>query len=590
MPPRPDEGSRPADARPWPIPWWAIEDLAGAGWFDLEELDDIPEPRWRTPTVEDLAPVDRPDGIVFDVTRVDRVLRALAGLRHTKGKWARTPLRLDAWQIVYVVAPAFGWVDVAEGARVVREAWIEIPRKNGKSTMASGLGIVLLVADGEAGAEVYAAATSRGQAGVIFDEAKRMLTTAPALAGKTQGLTDVIRVPGTGGIFRALSRIADAAHGLNVSGATVDEVHVHKSRDLIDAIVTGTPARAQPLVVFLTTADDGDETTIYAERHGDVVALAEGHVAPDLTTYGVIFAADEGADPFARETWATANPGLGVSVAEDYLVAQAEKARRLPSYLATFERLHLNLRRTSRGAWIGLGRWDDGGGIIDEEYLRGRRAFAGLDLGATDDFTAWVLLFPDTLVWHDDDRTLEVDGFHVLPRIWVPETALEKRERMAPKIRAWEREGFLTITEGDATDYHGSVKPQIFRDAETFDLVEFAFDPWQSESLRQELMDGGVEGWKCSQRLTHLAHPTRRFEELVMSRALNHGGHPVLRWMLSNTVLLRDGDGNAKPDKRKSAEKIDGVVAAVMALAAALRDRAEEPPSEGFALMMGGDD
>src|SRR5690606_5756821 len=252
---------------------------------------------------------DQAEGAWFDVERVRKVLRALAAFKHTKGRWAGLPLRLGKglapWQVVWVIAPVFGWVryddEVDAVVRVIRVAWVEVPRKNGKSTISSGIGNVLLLADGEIGAEVYAAAGDKLQARRVFDDAKRMCLTSKAARARVEPLAEVIRVPRTGGIFRVLSKVAEAAHGLNVSGAIIDAVHVHKRRDLVDAVETGTGARTQPLVVFITTADEATEGSIYDEKHNYTRKVAEG-IVDDPTHYGVMWAAEDTDDPFDKAT------------------------------------------------------------------------------------------------------------------------------------------------------------------------------------------------------------------------------------------------------------------------------------------------
>lgn len=545
-------------------------------------------PKWGSPI--DLKAVP---GSYFDVDAVEKVVEAFRGLRHTKARWAGRVFEPDPWQVLWILAPVFGWKH-ADGTRVIRTVWIEIPRKNGKSALSSGLGIVLLTADGEIGAEVYAAATSRDQAGIVHEEAKKMIRRSPrlgkAVANKRiELLAGVIKVPRTGSIFRAISKLADVAHGLNVSAAIVDEVHVHRRRELIDAIETGTGARSQPLVVLITTADEGDDTTIYAEKHKDVVSQAEQTTEYDPSLYGVIWAADEKADPLDEATWESCNPGLDITISREYLRKEAKKARRNPSYLPTFCRLHLNRRIREKPRWIQLERWDRGGGLISYEGLKGRAGYGGLDLGSVEDFTSWTVVLPGTVRTVDDnDEPVERDGFDIWQRFWIPEGALDRRPELAPTFQAWAEEGWLEITDGDATDYD-VVETRIGEDAEHLELVEFAYDPWQAENLRQRLVDGGLKGWKCPQSMAHMAEPSKQLEHLVLNHALNHGGNPVLRWMVSNAIAKRDANGNVKPDRAHSPEKIDGVVTLVMAIAAATREREAAPPAPAAAAS-GGED
>jgi phage terminase large subunit-like protein len=544
-----------------PVPRKALD-----RWLTKEQLEEAvaARPAVWTPTVRKV------EGAWFDPDAVDRVLKALSNLKHTKGRWARTPFVPDPWQILWVIAPIFGWkhpptVEFPQGLRVIRTAWIEVPRKNGKSTMSSGLGLVLLSADSEPGAEVYAAATTKPQAGIVFGEALKMAMASPALRDRIDPLREVIRYPSTGSIFRVLSKVAEAAHGLNPSGAVIDEIHVHKSRGLVDAIETGTGSRAQPLVIFITTSDDGDDTTIYGEKHNYTRKLADGSVT-DATHYGVIWAASKDDDPFVEATWKKANPGYGKTVSVEYLRKEANKARETPSYFPTFCRLHLNLRMRIEGKWFTPRQWDKGLGMVDEAELKGRDCYAGIDLSNVSDFAVWLLLFPPVEGDPDGGR------WKVLPRIFVPAEAVDRRAPIRNQLIAWERAGRLTITEGDMTHYD-AIETQAEKDASTFNVIEAAYDPWNSTQLISHLMEKGMTVWPLSQSIAKLNSPTKELERMVGAGDLNHGGHPVLRWMALNAVLRSDANGNIAADKKKSADKIDGISALVNAVAAATRER-----------------
>ncbi|MGY5533189.1 terminase large subunit domain-containing protein [Streptomyces sp. C-3] len=271
-----------------PVPLDALRELG------LSE-DEIAQALASRPLVVAAQAANAP-GAYFDVAAAHRAVDAIQSFKHTKGRWGNSRLKLSPWQIVWVIAPIFGWLafdaELGRPVRVIRSVWCEVPRKSGKCTLSSGIGLVLLLADREIGAEVYAAAGSLPQAERVFDDAKRMALTSRAVRGRVEVLRGLIRVPRTGGIFRALSKIAETAHGLNVSGAIVDEVHVHKRRDLIDAIETGTGARDQPLIVYITTADEGVEGSIYNEKHVYTRRCADG-IVDDPAHYGVIWAADE---------------------------------------------------------------------------------------------------------------------------------------------------------------------------------------------------------------------------------------------------------------------------------------------------------
>lgn len=522
-------------------------------------------------------------GAWFDVPAAKRAIRAIESFKHTKGRWGGAPLKLAPWQLVWVIAPVFGWLwvdpELDRPVRVVRACWIEVPRKNGKSTLSSGTALTLLLADRETGAEVYAAAGSLAQAQRVFDDAKRMAQTSRAVKGRADVLTSVIRTPRTGGIFRALSRIAETAHGLNVSGAVIDEVHVHKSRDLIDAIETGTGAREQPLIVFITTADDAKEGSIYDEKHSYTRKVAEDTVE-DPAHYGVIWAAEESDDPFDEATWHKANPGLGVSPTLAYLRREANKAKATPSYFPTFLRLSLNIRQKASTRWIDPRQWDRRAGIVDPAGLKGRRAWGGLDLSAVADLTAWVLAV------ESKQPGVEVE---LLPRFWLPSERLEDLERhLQVPLSKWVREGFLELTEGDAIDYD-TIEKRVLADCKTFDMQWIGYDRMFAGQLVQNVdreTKRGVKVTPIPQTFLGLSPACKEMDRLLLTDAVRHGGHPVLRWMAGCVETITDGNDNyrpTKPDRQKSQARIDGIAASVMGLDGYLRrPKAKSRVAAGF--------
>lgn len=523
------------------------------------------------PLVQTPAPENVP-GAWFDQAAVDRVVRALAGFRHTKTRrWAGKPLLLEPWQLEHIVAPVFGWKH-PDGSRIVRTAWIEIPRKNGKTTIGSGLGLVLLVADGELGAEVYSAAAGKVQARQLFDPAKDMAKSCVPLRGKLRILKDLIEVPRTAGIFRVLSSKGDLAHSLNVSGALIDEIHVHKTRDLIDALETGTGAREQPLVVFITTADEGDEHSIYAEKHEYTRKVAT-RVVDDPSHFGVIWAAEADDDPFDEATWAKANPGLGTTVTVDYLRKEAAKAKATPAYFPVYCRLHLNLRSRPVTRFADMGRWDAGGQLVAGDEWRGARGYGGLDLSAVSDLTAWALVA-------DSARGLIVD-----PMFWLPEDRVDALEvQCQVPLRRWARDGFLRLTEGDVVDY-AKVRADILARVRELGVVlkQVAYDPYNAAETVQKLEDAGVTMVPVRQGFVSLSPPTKELDRLIRGSRpeaplIRHGGHPVLRWCVESTDVAVDPGENVKPvkpDRRKSSKRIDGTAAVVNAISRLIVDRAE---------------
>jgi phage terminase large subunit-like protein len=548
-----------------PVPRDALLEL---GLTD-EQIGDALE---RRPLVVACQAAEHP-GAWYDVGRARKALRALGAFKHTKGRWAGVSMRvgegLDPWQVVWVIAPVFGWVyhdaEIDRVVRVIRSVWVEIPRKNGKSTLSSGISGVLLLADGEAGAEVYNAAGSTTQAGRVFEDAKRMILTAPAARKRVEPLKDLVRVPRTGGILRVLSRVAEVAHGLNVSGAVIDEVHTLRlRRALVEAIETGTGARDQPLIVFITTADEAEEGTIYDEKHTYTRNVANGIVS-DPGHYGVIWAAGESDDPFIESTWRKANPGLGKSPTLAYMRREALKAQTTPSALPGFLRLSLNVRTRDQVKWIDLNRWDALDAEVKRPDLRQRRAWGGLDLSAVSDFTAWA-------VWVEEDE----NQFALSTRFWVPEDRVESLQRkLLVPLSDWVEAGLVETTEGDVIDY-AAIKAAVIGDCNHYDMQRISYDRMFAGQMVQEIdaEQRGVQVVPVAQTYAGLSPACKEFERLIGAGQMHHGGNPVLRWMASVVEVKNDGADNirpVKPDRKQSSTRIDGIQAAVTAADGLLR-------------------
>lgn len=525
---------------------------------------------------------DQRAGAWFDVDRARKALRALGTFKHSKGRWAGTRLRLgeglDPWQVVWVMAPVFGWVyhdaEIDRVVRVIRTVWIEIPRKNGKSTFASGISGVLLLADGEMGAEVYNAAGSAMQAGRVFEDAKQMLMTSPAARKRIEPLKEVVRVPKTAGILRVLSRVAETAHGLNVSGATIDEIHTLRlQRKLIEAIETGVGARDQPLIIFITTADEAEEGTPYDEKHNYTRNVANG-VVKDPSFYGVIWAAGPNDDPFAESTWYKANPGLGKSPTLAYMRGQAEKAKSSPTTLPAFLQLSLNRRSPSQMRWVDMEKWNDLR-IAQRTPLRGRRAWGGLDLSATSDLTAWA-------VWAESNRPgFELDLF---TRIWVPAERVEDlaKQLMVP-LQDWIDRGYVTATEGDVIDY-SAVKAAVIGDCHHFDMQRVSYDRMFAGQLVQELDAdlSGIEIVPVAQTFYGLSPAAKEMERRWRSKTMGWDGNPAMKWMASVVEVKTDDLDNirpVKPNRKKSSTRIDGFQAAVTGMDGIVRGDLREQTS-----------
>jgi phage terminase large subunit-like protein len=508
------------------------------------------------------------------------VINAFRRLRHTKGRFAGQPFEPDCWQVAYYLAPVFGWVaksaDTGEYARIVTTAWVELPRKNGKTTTAGGTGIYLTGADGEPGAQVVCAATNKEQARFAFDPIKQIVRQSPALGKHFQPFQSKIVHRASGSYFQPVANVGDAQHGADLHGAIVDEVHLHKDMELIEAIETGTGSRIQPLILFITTADAGKRHTPYDEKRQRIEKLARG-VLKDPTTYGVVFGAEKTDDPFAESTWKKANPGYGVSPTKRFMASAAAKAKDSPADLASFLRLHLNIRTKQQFRYIDLDAWDRNASIVVPERLSGRRCFGGLDLGSTSDLTALAWVFPE------DDWS----AWDVLMRCWAPEDSLDTLDdRTARAASVWARQGWLITTPGNVTDYD-FIKAQIGRDRDEFLVQEIAYDRWNATQLVNDLMADGAPMINMGQGFASMSAPTKDLQRLVLTGSeqrpvLRHGGNPLLRWMVDNFAVAMDPAGNVKPDKANAGDKIDGVVALIMGLSRAIANQPENVEVWGF--------
>lgn len=481
-------------------------------------------------------------------------------LTHTKGEWAGQPFELLDWQ-AKIVQDVFGWKR-PDGTRRYRWVYIEVPRKNGKSAFVSGLGLYLTIADGEPGAEVYSAAADRDQAAIVFDEAKKMLEASP-LSRFAEVYKRSIVVKETRSTFRVLSSDAPTKHGLNAHAVLVDELHAQPNRELWDVLTTSIGARRQPLVIAITTAGY-DRQSICWEQHEYARQVLEGIIEDD-SYYAYIAAADEGDDWTDPAVWAKANPSYGITLKEDYLREAAEKARQVPAYQNTFRRLHLDQWTQQDERWLDMAAWEATAGEVDWDDLRGRPCYGGLDLASTSDVAAFVMVFPM------DDGT-----YHVVPRFWIPrDNMIERSRRDRVPYDAWARDGYITATPGNVID-HGRIIADIVALGEEVDIREIAFDRWGAVQVSQNLDGAGFVMVQFGQGYASMASPTKELLRLVLESKLRHGMQPVLRWMADNMVVSQDPAGNVKPDKKKSREKIDGMVALIMALDRALRNEQHE--------------
>lgn len=507
----------------------------------------------------------RDRGLRFDRRAAERVLTFFGFLRHSKGEWAGQPFVLSPWQ-EFLVWTIFGWKR-ADGLRRFRTAYTEIARKNGKSTLAAGVGLYLLFGDDEPGAEVYSAATKREQARIVFDEAKRMVLASGGLRRHIQPVYGSLTVQKTHSRFLPLASEEDSLDGLNVHGALIDELHAHRTRGVYDVLDTATGARRQPLVFTITTAGF-DRTSVCWELHDYAQKVLEATVEDD-SFFAFVAGIDEADDWTDESAWAKANPNLGVSVKLDDLRRKAAKAQHLPAAQNAFRRLHLNEWTQQDERWLDLALWDEQP-PIEEAVLEGRTCYAGIDLSSTTDISALVLVFP-----------LDDGSFAALARFYVPGHELRQR---ATKDRidypALVRSGHLVATEGDIIDYD-RVRADVNELGTRYRIREIAIDRWNATQLTTQLDGDGFTMVPFGQGFASMAAPTKALQEILVARRLRHGGQPLLRWMAGNVAVRQDPAGNLKPDKAKSTGRIDGIVALIMGLGRAQLHRPRAYESRG---------
>jgi phage terminase large subunit-like protein len=499
-------------------------------------------------------------GLRFDPAAAEHAVKFFSFLRHSKGEWAGRVVELAPWQ-AFGTAMVFGWKR-ADGTRRFRTSYDEEARKNGKTTKAAGVGLYLLVADGEPGAEVYTAATKRDQARIAHSEATRMIKSSPHLRKRVSVFKDNLNIENTASKFEPLGADADTLDGLNVHGAIIDEVHAHKTRDMFDILETATGARRQPLIYLITTAGFNRQSLCY-QLHDYTEKVLTGVLADD-SFFGIIYTLDEGDDWEDERTWVKSNPNLGVSKKIETMREKAKKAAGMPAALNAFLRLELNVWTQSETKWVPREHWDACGDPVDAEGLRGRICYGGLDLSSNTDISAWVLVFPPVGVQ---------DKYRVVCRFWIPEDAIEDRvKRDRVPYDAWVRAGYIATTPGNVIDYD-FILAQIAADRDAYEVREMAFDRWGAVHIQTKLMDMGGKDWvmQFGQGFSSMSPAMRDLDRLILGHELAHANNPVLSWMADNLVVDEDAAGNIKPDKEHSIEKIDGMVALVMAVDRAIR-------------------
>ena len=499
---------------------------------------------------------------MFDEGKAKRTVDFINCLKHTKGKWRGQPFDLLPWQEA-IIRDVFGTVK-ENGYRQYNTAYVEIPKKNGKSELAAGVALYMTCGDNEWGAEVYGCASDRQQASIVFDVAVDMVEQCPALKKRIKPVMSVKRLvyKPTNSFYQVLSAEAYTKHGLNVHAVIFDELHSQPNRELFDVMTKGSgDARTQPLFFLITTAGT-DRHSVCFEQHQKAEDILQGRKI-DPTFYPVIYGASDDADWSSEDVWRKANPSLGHTIDIEKVRNAYLSAKDNPAEENIFRQLRLNQWVKQSTRWMQMEKWDACAFPVDERELLGRECYGGLDLSSSIDITAFVLVFPPR---NDTEKYI------FLPYFWIPEENMIRRVRRDHvPYDVWEKQGFLQTTEGDVIHY-GFIENFIDGLGKKFHIKEIAFDRWGAVQMVQNLEGLGFTIVPFGQGFKDMSPPTKRLMELVLEKNIAHGGHPVLRWMMDNIFVRTDPAGNIKPDKEKSTEKIDGAVATIMGLDRAIRN------------------
>lgn len=495
----------------------------------------------------------------------ERAITAINHLTHTKGPFAGQPFHLRPWQ-EQILHKMFR--TSRDGRRVYRQVLLMLPRKNGKTELAAALAIYFLLCDGEIGGEVYSAAADKDQAALVFNVAAQMIRNDAHLDGLVEIIDSHKRIVhrASGSFYRAISAEAYSKHGFNASCVIYDELHAAPNRELWDVLATSQGARAQPMLIAISTAGY-DRHSILWELYAHAKKVRETP-ALDPTFLPVIYEAPAAADWTSERVWKRANPALGDFRSREEMRIACQRAKEIPAQEQSFRRLYLNQWTESHARWLSLTHWD-ACHLPPPHALDGRRCWVGMDLSSTKDLTALVAVFPD-----------EGHSFDVLAQFFVPADNLRQRvTRDRVPYDQWAKTGYLIATPGNIVDYD-IVRRTLSTWASRYDVKEVAFDPWNATDLVVRLTE--QDGFTCvpmRQGYPTLSAPTKALETAVLSGALRHDGHPVLRWCVANVSVETDAAGNIKPSKKVSTERIDGVVALVMAIDRMTRNNQTRPPS-----------
>jgi phage terminase large subunit-like protein len=504
----------------------------------------------------------------FNADAAERICRFAELLRHVKGPKAGQRFQLEPWQC-FVLCSIFGWLHWKSMLRRFRRFYLEIARGNGKSFLLAVIALFMLVADGEAGAEVYSAAKTRDQAKAVFEAARMIAKANTAADFRAYYGLDVrehsILQPSSGSAFRALANDADSLDGLNVHFAAVDELHAHPTRKVYDVLETAISKRDQPLLGVITTAGS-DRTGICYELRTDLVNVLQG-TATDHTLFGIVFTIDDTDDWRDERIWRKANPNLGVSVNLDTLRSLAKKAERTPAAQAAFKTKHLDIWVGANAALHNIEDWNAcADTTLAPEQFEGETALAGIDLATDDDLAPRVDVF-----------RREIDGefhYYTFAKTYISQGAVDDGRNAS--YSGWVIEGWLLTNDGDTTDLQ-RLEDEVVEDSDRFQFEEIAYDGWQAAGLAQRLQARGATMVKIAMNAANLSEPVKLVNRLIKERRIHHNGDPVFAWCIGNVVGHFDKKENVYPQKERPENKIDLAVALYMAMNRWIV-RGDEPP------------
>lgn len=530
-----------------------------------------PVKRKDKPAESEAKPARRPKWKRRGLSRAERVVAFIESLPITSGSHAGKPFQVRPWQRS-IIEDLYRTDDA--GLRIVREAVLSFPRKNGKTGLVAALALAHIFGpEAEPRGQVYSAAADKDQAALLYAEMKAIIEASPELEERAiiRDFNKTIEDAETGTVYKALSADARTKHGFSASVVIYDELAQAPDRTLYDVLTTSTGARAEPLTIVISTQNN-NPLHVMSELVDYGLQVRAG-ILDDPTFHLTLYAAPDNADPFDEAVWHACNPALGDFRSLPEMRAAAAKARRIPARLPVFKNLYLNMRVDAEERWISAEDWDACNAPVDLATLRGRPCWCGLDLGSTRDLTALVLYFPE------DDGAL-------WPFFWVPgETIGEREERDRVPYGTWAAEGFIEPTKTRAVDRR-AIACKVAEITAAFDVRAIAYDRHRIEDLRIILDDEGLDlpmiGF--GQGYVSMGPAVDSFEALVLDRRLHHGGHPVLAWNVSNATIQTDPAGNRKVTKERSIDRVDGLVAALMAVGIHAKEEAPPDFSSGIVI------